>query len=120
MVLDPLERRADAEAGPLRSRPVPAQPPPTGEHAVRLRIVIEDAVPGVVHSLQDAKSVPMGAQRAVVGQPLVFEFAVRAKATDDGVRLLGEHVRREGPERASSTSRSAPRPATWRRPGAGG
>jgi hypothetical protein len=66
--------------------PSPAQLPPTGERAVRLRIVIEDPVPSVMHSLQDAKNVPMAAQRAVEGQPLVFEFEVRAKVTDDGVR----------------------------------
>jgi hypothetical protein len=72
---------------------------PTGEHAVRLRIVIEDPVPGVLHSLQDAKNVPVTPQRAVEGQPLVFEFEVRAKLTDVGVRWLGDHVRREGPER---------------------
>lgn len=72
---------------------------PDGEHAVRLRIVIEDPVPGVVHSLQDAKNVPVAAQSAVEGEPLTFEFEVRAKISDDGVRWLGEHIRREGPER---------------------
>jgi hypothetical protein len=53
----------------------------------------------VLHSLQDAKNVPVGAQRAVKGMPLAFEFEVRAKVADDGVRWLGDHVRREGPER---------------------
>ena len=56
-------------------------------------------MPGVLHSLQDAKNVPLGAQRAVAGKPLAFEFETRAKVNDDGVRWLGEHVRREGRER---------------------
>jgi hypothetical protein len=72
---------------------------PEGEHAVRLCIVVEDPVPGDMHSLQDAKNVPVDAQRASKGEPLTFEFDVRAKLTDDGVRWLGEHIRREGPER---------------------
>jgi len=72
---------------------------PTGEHAVRMRIVIDDPLPGVLHSLQDSKNVPVGPQRAVEGHPLVFDFEVRAKVTDVGVRWLGEHIRREGPER---------------------
>lgn len=80
--------------------------PSLGEHAVRLRIVVEAPVPGVLHSLQDAKNVPVGAQRAAAGQPLVFEFEGRAKVTDDGVRWLGEHIRREGPSGSSSASRS--------------
>jgi hypothetical protein len=69
--------------------------PPEGEHAVRLRIVIEDPVPGVLHSLQDAKNVPVAAQRASKDEP----FDARTKVTDDSVRWLGEHVRREGPKR---------------------
>jgi hypothetical protein len=72
---------------------------PPGKHAVRLRIVIEEPVPGVLHSLQVAKNAPVSAQRAVAGQPLAIEFEVRAMVTDDGVRWLGEHIRREGPER---------------------
>lgn len=73
--------------------------PLTGEHAVRLRIVIEDPVPGVLHSLQDRKNVPLDAQRAAEHEPLAFAIEVRAKVTDDGIRWLGEHIRREGPER---------------------
>ncbi len=41
----------------------------------------------------------MGALRAVGGQPLMFEFEVRASVTEAGVRWLGDHVRREGVER---------------------
>jgi hypothetical protein len=83
----------------LRIEPMATKKPPTGEHAVRLRIVIEDPVPGVMHSLQDANNLPVAAQRAHEGAPLRIEFEVRATVTEVGVRWLGEHIRREGPER---------------------
>ena len=70
-----------------------------GEHAVRLRIVVEGPVAGVMYSLQGKENRPVGAVRAVGGEPLVLELEVRASVTEEGVRWLGEHVRREGAER---------------------
>lgn len=70
-----------------------------GEHAVRLRVVGEDPVPGALHKLQDAKNVPVGTQRAATGHPLAFELEVRGKVTVGCVRWLGDQVRREGPVR---------------------
>lgn len=62
---------------------------------LRLRVVVEDPVAGVLHSLQDPRNHPIAAQRST-GAPLVFEFAVRVAA---GPRFLGAQVRREGPTR---------------------
>lgn len=52
-----------------------------------------------VGGLQGEASRPVGTLRAVGRQPLVLEFEVSVKGADDGVRWLGDHVRREGPER---------------------
>jgi hypothetical protein len=60
-----------------------------------LRLTIEDPVPGVAYSLQDAKSVPVGALVATEG-PISFDVPIRVAP---GPRLLGDFVRREGPER---------------------
>jgi hypothetical protein len=62
---------------------------------IRLRVTIEDPVPGVTYSLQDAKSVPVGALIAAA-EPISFDVPVRVAP---GPRLLGDFVRREGPER---------------------
>lgn len=67
---------------------------PTGETIV-LRLTIEDPVPGVTYSLQDAGNGPVGA--VVAGEAaLSFEAPVRVAP---GPRFLGEFVRREGPQR---------------------
>jgi hypothetical protein len=63
---------------------------------IRLRIVIEDPVPGVFHSLQDKQGAPVDAKEASNGSPLVFDFTLRAAA---GPRFFGDHVRNEGPTR---------------------
>jgi Family of unknown function (DUF5990) len=63
---------------------------------IRLRIVIDNPVPGVAHSLQDKKNQPLDAQASKGGKALSFEFPVRIA---DGPKFYGEHVRSEGPER---------------------
>jgi hypothetical protein len=60
-----------------------------------LRIGIENPVPGVTYSLQDAKSAPVGPVVATEA-PLSFDVPVRIAP---GPRFLGEFVRREGAER---------------------
>jgi hypothetical protein len=67
---------------------------PTGQ-TITLRMTIEDPVPGVAYSLQDAKGAPVGAVVAAEA-PLSFDVAVRVAP---GPKFLGEFVRREGPER---------------------
>ena len=67
---------------------------PAGQEFM-LRITIEDPVPGVTYSLQDAKSAPVGPVVATEA-PLSFDVPVRVAP---GPRFLGEFVRREGPER---------------------
>lgn len=67
---------------------------PAGQ-PITLRLTLEDPVPGVAYSLQDAKSAPVGAVVAT-DAPLSFDVPVRVAP---GPRLLGEFVRREGPER---------------------
>lgn len=62
---------------------------------IRLRLVIDAPVAGVVHSLQDAKNHPVDAKKST-GAALVFEVTVRI---DAGPKFFGEYVRREGPAR---------------------
>jgi hypothetical protein len=66
---------------------------PTGQ-AITLRITLDDPVPGVAYSLQDAKGGPVDAVVAGAA-PLFFDVPVRVA---DG-RFLGPFVRREGPVR---------------------
>ena len=62
---------------------------------VTLRLTIADPVPGVTYSLQDRKSVPVGA--VVAGaEALSFDVPMRMAAMG---KPTGEYVRREGPER---------------------
>jgi hypothetical protein len=65
------------------------------DRTLRLRLTIEDPVPGVLYSLQDRASRPALARVAGDG-PLSFDLTVRVAA---GPRFLGEFVRREGPTR---------------------
>ena len=62
---------------------------------ITLRLTIEDPVPGVSYSLQDKTGQPVRPAIAADG-PLSFDVPVRVAA---GPRLLGDHVRSEGPER---------------------
>ena len=63
---------------------------------IRMRLVIDNPVPGVAHSLQDKQSQPVGARTSRVGEALSFDFPVRI---GEGPKFYGEHVRSEGPER---------------------
>ena len=63
---------------------------------IRMRLVVEEPVPGVTHSLQDKGSRPVDPEASKDGEPLAFEFAVRIGA---GPKFYGEQVRSEGPER---------------------
>ncbi len=67
---------------------------PAGQ-TVTLRLIIDDPVPGVTYSLQDARSAPVGP--VIAGEAaLAFEVPVRIAP---GPKFLGDFVRREGPER---------------------
>jgi hypothetical protein len=63
---------------------------------IRMRLVIENPVPGVAHSLQDKKSQPVDTRTSKGGETLAFDFPVRIAA---GPKFYGEQVRSEGPER---------------------
>lgn len=63
---------------------------------VGMRLVIENPVPGVMHSLQDKKSRPVDAKASLNSSPLIFDFSIRIAA---GPKFYGEQVRSEGPER---------------------
>jgi hypothetical protein len=63
---------------------------------VNFRIVIEQPVIGVVHSLQAKDESPLDPKWSRGGEPLVFDFPVRI---GPGPKFFGNQVRREGPVR---------------------
>jgi hypothetical protein len=63
---------------------------------IRMRIVIENPVPGVLHSLQSGDDIPLDPKRSQAGEPLIFDFPVRV---GPGPKFFGDQVRREGPVR---------------------
>ena len=63
------------------------------ETEARMRIVVEDPVPGVLLSLQGKDGKPLGPKTSASGEPLAFDFTVRVAP---GPRFLGDQVRREG------------------------
>lgn len=63
---------------------------------IRLRIVIEQPVAGVLHSLQSKDDAPLDPKRSDAGEPLAFDFPIRIAP---GPKFFGDQVRREGPER---------------------
>jgi len=63
---------------------------------IAARIVIENPVPGVLHSLQGKDGHPLDPRRSDKGQALAFDFPLRVS---DGPMFFGDQVRREGPER---------------------
>jgi hypothetical protein len=69
---------------------------PPDEIQVQLRIVIDDPVPGVLHSLQSKDGGPLDPKASKAGEPLTFDFPIRIAP---GPRFLGDQVRREGPQR---------------------
>ena len=63
---------------------------------IPMRIVIENPVPGVLHSLQTGDTGVLDPKRSQAGEPLAFDFPVRIAS---GPKFFGDQVRREGPER---------------------
>ncbi|MBN8815459.1 MAG: hypothetical protein J0J06_08440 [Sphingomonas sp.] len=63
---------------------------------IRMRIVIENPVPGVLLSLQTGDSGVLDPKRSRTGEPLAFDFPVRVAP---GPKFFGDQVRREGPTR---------------------
>jgi hypothetical protein len=70
--------------------------PRTDQRPTNLRIVIEQPVVGVLHSLQAKDESPLDPKRSRKGEPLVFDFQVRV---GPGPKFFGDQVRREGPLR---------------------
>jgi len=66
------------------------------EIEITFRIVIEQPVIGVLHSLQAKDDAPLDPKSSHAGEPLSFDFPVRIAP---GPRFLGDQVRREGPKR---------------------
>ncbi|WP_077148198.1 DUF5990 family protein [Sphingopyxis sp. KK2] len=64
--------------------------------AIAMRIVVEQPVPGVPHSLQDKDGGPFDAKTSAAGEPLAFDFMV---GVEPGPKFFGDQVRREGPAR---------------------
>ena len=87
------------------------------QREIRMRIVIENPVPGVLHSLQSKDGHPLDSKKSDTGEALAFDFPVRIA---EGPKFFGDQVRREGPCGASSISASASPPATAPRHGRGG
>jgi len=67
-----------------------------GQVEIPLRIVIDNPVDGVWHSLQAKDGHPLDARRAKAGEALAFDFPVRVAP---GPKFFGDQVRREGKER---------------------
>jgi len=63
---------------------------------IRMRIVIDRPVTGVMHSLQSADEAPLDPKASQGGEPLTFDFPIRIAA---GPKFFGDQVRREGPVR---------------------
>lgn len=63
---------------------------------IPMRIVIEQPVVGVLHSLQAKDDHPLDPKCSKAGEALTFDFVVRV---GPGPKFFGDQVRREGPER---------------------
>lgn len=68
----------------------------TDQTEIALRIIIEQPVVGVLHSLQAKDEQPLNPKSSREGEPLVFDFPIRV---GPGPKFFGDQVRREGPER---------------------
>jgi hypothetical protein len=68
----------------------------TDQTEIRMRLVIDNPVRGVAHSLQDKENTPIDVKSSKDGRPLVFEFPIRF---GPGPKFYGEYVRSEGPVR---------------------
>lgn len=83
----------------------------TKQTVVAFRIVVEQPVEGVVHSLQAKDGQPLDPKQSRGGKPLVFDFPVRVAPgppssgpqssgpQSSRPKLSGDQVRREGPDR---------------------
>ena len=63
---------------------------------IRARLVIEQPVAGVLHSLQEGDDAPLDPKRSQAGEALSFDFPLRIAP---GPKVFGPQVRREGPVR---------------------
>ncbi|RYE75876.1 MAG: hypothetical protein EOP19_25315, partial [Hyphomicrobiales bacterium] len=63
---------------------------------IRMRILIEQPVPGVRHSLQSGDAGVLDPKASATDEPLAFDFPIRIAP---GPKFFGDQVRREGPER---------------------
>ena len=61
-----------------------------------MRIVIDNPVPGVLHSLQSKDGHPLDPKKSDTGEALAFDFPIRVA---EGPKFFGDQVRREGPVR---------------------
>ncbi|MGF7146760.1 hypothetical protein FHS96_000369 [Sphingomonas zeicaulis] len=68
----------------------------TEQTPIRLRIIIEQPVIGVLHSLQARDGRPLDPKASRDGEPLSFELPIRV---GPGPKFFGDQVRREGPLR---------------------
>lgn len=68
----------------------------TDQNAINLRLVIEQPVIGVLHSLQAKDESPLDPKSSREGEALSFDFQVRV---GPGPKFFGDQVRREGPVR---------------------
>lgn len=66
------------------------------QRLVYFRIVIEQPVIGVRHSLQSKDDKPLDPKESKDGEALSFDFPIRV---GPGPKFFGDQVRREGPER---------------------
>ena len=63
---------------------------------IRMRIVIEQPVVGVLHSLQTGDTGILDPKSSKAGEPLTFDFPMRVAP---GPKFFGDQIRREGPVR---------------------
>jgi hypothetical protein len=66
------------------------------QHNIPMRIVIDQPVAGVRHSLQAKDGAPLDPKTSRAGEPLMFDFTIRV---GPGPKFFGDQVRPEGPER---------------------
>lgn len=65
----------------------------TDQNVINLRLVIEQPVIGVLHSLQAKDESPLDPKSSREGESLVFDFQIRV---GPGRKFFGDQVRREG------------------------
>jgi hypothetical protein len=68
----------------------------THQKLINLRLIIEQPVIGVLHSLQAKDESPLDPKSSREGESLLFDFQIRV---GPGPKFFGDQVRREGPAR---------------------